>query len=268
VAVVDHRERLLANSAREQRGLFTIAQALACGFSDRTVVARASSGMYETVHPGVYGVAGSAVTWEREVLAAVLSATDPAAASHRTAAYLLGLTSQKPPVVEVITNRHQRVKRREFVVHESKDLIGSDIRRVDGLPVTSAVRTVVDLGASAPPRFVERCLDTGLRKKFFTAWDVRCFIARVARSGRTGVGTIRPLIDERLTWQGLTESALEDVFRTLVVRATLPMPDPQHVVHDHGWLIRRKIRLRLPGGQGAHRTRQRGIPHGSHVVSA
>ena len=231
---MDDRERLLASSARDQRGLFTLAQALASGFSERAIESRATSGMYETIHPGVFGVAGSEATWEREVLAAVLSATGPAAASHRTAAYLLGLTSRKPPVVEVITSRHRRVKRRDFMVHESKDLVVSDILRVDGLPVTSAVRTVVDLGATAAPSFVERCLDTGLRKKLFTAWEVRRFIARVAKPGRTGVGTIRPLVEERLTWQGLTESDLEDVFRTLVAQASVRMPDPQHVIHDHG----------------------------------
>ncbi|MCL1693915.1 MAG: hypothetical protein M3096_09540 [Actinomycetia bacterium] len=118
--------------------------------------------------------------------------------------------------------------RQPFMVHESKDLLDSDIVTVDGIPVTTAVRTVVDLGASAPKRFVEKCVDTGLRKKLFTAWQVRCFIARVARPGRTGVGTIRPIINERLAWDTITESDLEDLFRAVVSRSPHPMPDPQY----------------------------------------
>ncbi|MEA2023547.1 MAG: type IV toxin-antitoxin system AbiEi family antitoxin domain-containing protein [Actinomycetota bacterium] len=222
------RDRLLAITARNQRGIFTLDQAIAAGLSDRAVRDRVRRGVLERIHPSVFGFAGSEDGWHRQVLAAVLSTREPAATSHRTAAYLWGLTSHKPEVIEVAARRHQRVHRQPFTVHESKDLLESDIVAIDGIPVTTAVRTVVDLGASASPRFVERCLDAGLRKKFFTAWQVRCFIARVARPGRTGVGTIRPLVEERLVWNTITESDLEDLFRAVVGPSPFPMPDPQY----------------------------------------
>jgi hypothetical protein len=229
---VGNREQLLAASARAQRGLFTLEQAIACGFSSRAVESRAATGMYDVLHPGTYGYAGSELTWERSVLAAVLSTTPPAAASHRTAPRLWGMMTANPRSVEVVSQRHLRVKRRSFVVHESKDLLPSDIVEVDGIPATSAVRTVVDLGASAPPSLVARCVDSGIRQGLFTAWDVRCFIARVARPGRTGVGTIRPIVMDRLEWAGRTESELEDLFRRLVSDTAIPMPQPQVVVKD------------------------------------
>jgi hypothetical protein len=109
-------------------------------------------------------------------------------------------------------------------------LLASDIVEVDRVQVTSAVRTVVDLGASTSRWQVESCLDTALRKELFQAIEVRRFIARVARPGRIGVGKIRPLIEERLDWVGLTESYLEDEFRALVSKSPLPMPSPQYVV--------------------------------------
>ncbi len=145
-----------------------------------------------------------------------------------TAAHLWGMMSRQPDIVEIVARRHQRVHREPFILHESKDLLASDVVEINGIPVTTAVRTVVDLGASAPPWLVERCLDTGLRKELFTAWEIRCFIARVARPGRTGVGTIRPLIEERLVWDTVTESNLEDLFRSVISSLPLPMPDPQH----------------------------------------
>ncbi|MGI9584264.1 MAG: hypothetical protein ACR2N7_01585 [Acidimicrobiia bacterium] len=188
--------------------------------------------MYDLIHPGTYGLAGSEQTWERSVLAAVLSTTAPSAASHRTAARIWGLTTSVPPNVEVVSARHQRVKRQSFVVHESKDLVPADIVEVDGIPVTTAVRTVVDLGASAPPPFVARCVDSGIRQDLFNAWDVRCFIARVARPGRTGIGTIRPIVTDRLRWSGQTESELEDLFRRLIGETAIPMPESQIVVDD------------------------------------
>ncbi|MEN8114736.1 MAG: hypothetical protein ABFS21_10135 [Actinomycetota bacterium] len=225
---MEERERTLSSIAREQRGVFTMAQALACGFPRTTIIGRAARGRYEPIHPGIFGMAGSEDSWLRRVMGSVLSVTSPAGASHRTAAFLWGMTSRRPETIEVVTPRHLRRKRHVIVVHESKDLVASDLVTIDDIPTTTAVRTIVDLGASAPPWFVERCLDTGLRKKLFTAWEVQCFIARVARPGRTGVGTIRPLVEERLAWDTITESDLEDLFRSVVSPLPFPMPEPQH----------------------------------------
>jgi len=234
------RDKLLHATARDQRGLFTLAQAEACGIPHRTVSGRASRGLYDMVHPGVYGVAGSEDTWMRSVVGAVLSASEPAAASHKTAARLWGMFDRKPGTIEVVSQRHLRVKRDGFTVHESKDLAQDDIVTIDGIPVTSAQRTVVDLGASAPSWVVEKCLDTGLRNEFFTIWDVHRFMCRVARRGRRGVGTIRPLVEERLTWQGITESDLEDLFRRVVATMPYAMPQPQfELVDEDGTFVGR-----------------------------
>ena len=226
------RDRLLAKTARLQRGVFTFEQAAACGIPRRTIARRASRGDYETLYHGVYGIAGSQDSWHRQVHAAVLSLLDPAAASHKTAAHLWGMTSRQPNDTEVVTRRYRRRERLPFVVHESLDLLETDIVEVNGIPTTSAVRTVVDLGASAPPWYVEQCLDSGLRNNLFTAWNVRHFIARVAKRGRRGVGTIRPLVEDRLSWDSITESALEDLFRSVVALSPYPMPDPQFEVWD------------------------------------
>jgi hypothetical protein len=225
---MDDKEALLHNTARDQFGVFTLAQSEACGFARSTISRRASRRIYERLYPGVYGIAGSQDSWYRKAIAAVFSARYPACASHWSAAYLWGMTSRCPDVIEVTSRRHQRVQRLAFTLHESKDILESDIVQVDGIPVTSAVRTVVDLGASAPPWMVERCLDSGLRRGLFTAWQVRCFIARVARPGRNGVGTIRPLVEERLEWASITDSDLEDLVRAVIKSTGLPMPELQH----------------------------------------
>ncbi|MFV1999266.1 MAG: type IV toxin-antitoxin system AbiEi family antitoxin domain-containing protein [Acidimicrobiia bacterium] len=228
--VGDHR--LLATTARAQYGVFTRRQAAAAGLNVRTVEKRVESGIYERLLPGVYGVVGAPDTWHRQVLAAVFAGSDLSAASHQTAAFLWGMSDRRPDVIEVVSRRHRRVKPDGYRVRESKDVRESDIVVVDAIPVTTAVRTVVDLGASAPEWFVERCLDTGLRKQLFTIWDVQRFIVRVARSGRTGVGIARPLVEERLTWKGITESDLEDLLRRIVATMPQPMPDPQFILFE------------------------------------
>jgi hypothetical protein len=228
---MENRDRVLSRVAREQHGVFTMAQARAVGLTDRAVNHRIARGVFERLHAGVFGYAGSGTSWDRDVIAAVFSTPHPSAASHRTAAYLWGLSSHRPDLVEVATVRHRRVHRDLFTMHESKDLLSGDIHIVDGIPTTAPARTIVDLGASSPPWFVEKCLDTGLRKRLFTVWEVQRFIVRVARPGRTGVGIARPLVEQRLTWQGITESDLEDLFRRVVASTPFPMPDTQHKLH-------------------------------------
>jgi len=229
---MESADRLLATMATAQYGVFTRKQATAAGINARSINDRTDRGIYERIHPGVYGIAGSPEQWHRSVIAAVFAATEPAAASHRTAAYLWGMTDRHPNTIEIATQRHLRVKSENHQVRESKDLRSSDIVIVDGIPTTAAVRTIVDLGASTQPWFVAKCLDTALRKKLFEIWDVQRFIMRVARKGRNGIGTIRPLVEERLTWQGITESDLEDLLRRVVATTPVPMPETQHVVCD------------------------------------
>jgi len=209
-----------------------VAQARACGFARRTVAARAAHGRYEQIHPGVYGLAGSEETWHRQVTAAVLSAKVPSAASHQTAAFLWGMTDRCPEHIEIVTRRHVRLARSAFVVHESKDLDESDIHLVDRIPTTSPARTLVDMGASARLGVVARCFDSALRAKLVSVAEVDQMVRRVARKGRTGVGTIRPLIEERLRWQSITESSLEDRFRALLDGAGLPLPTSQYQLFE------------------------------------
>jgi hypothetical protein len=155
-----------------------------------------------------------------------------AAASHKTAAYMWDMSSIEPKHAEIVTIRHERIVRRHPQIHESVDLEQRDVVMVDGIPTTTPVRTIVDLGATASSRYVEHCLDTALRLHMFDLAGVERFISRVARSGRNGIGTIRPLVEERVGWNTLTESPLEDLFRRLVSKSSLPMPVEQFHVFD------------------------------------
>jgi hypothetical protein len=189
-----------------------------------------ANGIYQQLLPGVYAFAG-ADTPERKTVAAVLSAPAPAAASHLTAARLWGLTSIPQNDIEIVCRRYRRVHR-SFTVHESKDLVEDDIVGLSGIPVTTPVRTIVDLGASARLGDVARALDEGLRAKLFTLGEVDSYVKRVARPGRTGVGIIRPLVQERIAWSELSDSVLEDRFLSLIRRSGLPTPVTQFTLTD------------------------------------
>lgn len=183
------------------------------------------------LYPGVYAVAGTPDSVRRRMVAAVRSFPTLTAVSHQSAAEVWGMTTRGLRSVEVTTTRWDRVHRRDIRVHESLDLLPIDVVELDGIPVTSPARTVVDLGASNR-WIVEAALEQGIRRRLLTLEEVEAFVVRVARRGRRGVGVIRPLLKARRRWDVTTESPLEDEFRRLIEEWDLPRPRLQYEVRD------------------------------------
>ncbi len=182
----------LHHLASLQNAVFTRRQALSAGVSATALKCDADAGRVKRVLPNAYIIAGAPNSWEQSVLAAVRSAEQPAVASHHTAAYLWGLVSRRPPVIEISMHRWLRAIR-DYRVHESTDLVPDDCTELRHIPITTPARTVVDLGATNQG-LVAEALDAGVRLGRFQLEDVARVVGRVARRGRRGVGTIKPLL--------------------------------------------------------------------------
>jgi len=226
------KDHALSELASQQHGAFSVDQAVACGLTRRGIEDRERRGVYERIYPTVFALAGAPNTWHRATLAAILSIGTPTAASHRSAAYLWGLLRGAGPRIHIVTRRWDRRHRLDVRLHESLDLIPSDIVTVDGIPTTTAARTIVDLGATEPWR-VERALEAGISRDLVTLRTVDDFVRRVARRGRRGVGVIRPLLEARSQWDGATQSDLEDLLRTVLAQRGVPIGAAQHRITDH-----------------------------------
>ncbi|MEA2023131.1 MAG: DUF559 domain-containing protein [Actinomycetota bacterium] len=225
------KDHELSATASRQHSVFTIEQAEASGLTRRGIEDRELRGVYERLYPTVFAFAGTPNTWQRATMAAVLSVGSPAAASHLSAAFLWGMLKGAGPRIHVVTRRWNRRHRPDFRLHESLDLLDSDIVTISGIPTTTATRTIVDLGAVAPQR-VERALEAGVAANSVTLSGVERFVVRVARRGRRGVGVIRPLLEARRQWDGATASDLEDLYRAVLDRWAVPIGIAQHEVHN------------------------------------
>jgi hypothetical protein len=221
----------LANIAERQNGVVSLGQARGAGLTDQGVKSLVLKGHLIRPARSALKIAGSPPSWNQEVMVAVAAAGQAALASHQTAAFLWDLVGFPPRQIEVVMPRWDRSQKPSFKVHESKDLLPEDVDRVDGIPITTAVRTVVDLGATAR-WLVEGALERGIRLGLFTLGDVGAFVRRVARRGRRGVGVIRPLLEQRLRWDRATESVLEDLFRKAWSHPGRPEPQAQYVIMD------------------------------------
>ena len=233
------KDRALSELASRQYGAFSVQQAIECGLTRRGIEDRERRCVYERIYPTVFVLAGAPATWHRATMAAVLSIGSPAAASHRSAAYLWGLLPGTGPRIHVVTRRWDRRHRLDVRLHESLDLLPSDIVTVAGMPTTTAERTIVDLGAVEPWR-VERALETGISSNLVTLAMVEGFVRRVGRRGRRGVGVIRPLLEARSRWDGSTQSDLEDLFRKVLDRLNVPIGMSQfRIVDETGTFVGR-----------------------------
>ena len=215
-----------------QNAVFTRRQAISAGISLRALQRDVVAGRVSRVLPNAYVISGAPNDWEQSVMVAVRSAEQFAVASHRTAAYLWGLVGMRPPLIEISMHRWLRAVR-EYRVHESTDLIPDHCTELRRIPITTAARTVVDLGATNPA-LVAEALDTGVRLGRFKLADVARVVGRVARKGRRGVGTIKPLLLTRLDWEGASESEAEDRFRRILDDGPVRLPQPvaQHEIRN------------------------------------
>ena len=240
-----------AGVARNQHGVISLDQLRDNGVTSKAITSLIHSCLLERIASRTYRYPAVASSWRQDVMAAVLSAGPEALASHATAATMHGMLDRPLEQIEIVMPRWRR-SHQTFAVHESKDLAPDDLVVVDGIPATSPARTVVDLGASAP-WLVEKALDRGLRLKLMTLNEVSAFVGRVSRRGRAGVGVIRPHVEARLRWHGLTESDFEDLFRQ-AWGDRVPQPVAQYEIVDRRYGLvcradfafpRQKLRIEL-----------------------
>ncbi len=117
--------------------------------SPRTLSAWVTSGRLVRLAPGVLAAPAASQRWRVRVAAAL--ARRDAVASHGTALALWELVPPPPGPVHVTVEGSRSGRGSPGIVrHRSSDAL-ADRRRVDGLPVTSVERSVVDAWGSAGP---------------------------------------------------------------------------------------------------------------------
>ena len=216
-----------------QHGLITRTQALQTGLTPGQLRARLESQRWIRVYRNIYRTEGSPVTEIQRLLAAVLAAGDGAVASHRSAAWLWGLTDELFLEVAVPTSRSPRVP--GVVMHRQRSLTCSSSRR-RGVPVTNPLRTVIDL-ASTPGHDLDQALDRGIATRLLSVAAVQAELSRTSRSGRRGTTCLRECLDQRDASSSRAPSVLESRLSRLLRTARLPVSQREYRVMDGAYRL-------------------------------
>jgi very-short-patch-repair endonuclease len=220
----------LARVAERQHGLVTRKQALRVLSPDR-LRRRVRDGRLVRARTGVYRIAGAPVTWEQQMLAAVMVAGVRSVASHWSAAWIWGLAGcRQPTVLEVMTPSRRRVRIPEIKVHDTQVMGRLHVTKHMRMPVTTVARTLWDLTSCCSFRFVERAVDDALRRRLTTLANLRDVYHDLRCRGRRRSTYMRAILEDRLPGFDPGDSDPELKLVRWLVSAGLPKPVQQHRV--------------------------------------
>ncbi len=212
----------------------TRAQVCALGVTKWQLHQLVCAGLVRRVLTDVYVSADEPDTLELRARAAALVLRAYAVMVDRTAAWLWGVDTLNPwevasvPPLEVYVLRGRTRVRRTDVLGGERDLWPSDIVEIEGVRVTTPLRTALDLACRLPRYQALATLDAFARAHGLTPRQMSLELARRYR-GRRGVVQARELVqlvDPR------AESTGESFTRLAIRDEGLPAPDLQLWLYD------------------------------------
>lgn len=217
----------VAAMAAEQHGTFARWQLLERGIDPGYVDRRLRTRRWQRAAPGVYQLPGVPASPEQRLWIAWLAVGPRSVVSHETAAERRRL-GPVPAGRIVLTDRHGRHHRiAGAFVHQLDDVLDHHVDELDGLPTTTAPRTIVDLAAVSSPSRLARIVEDAVNHGRVTELAVGSVLAEVARPGKRGVRRLGQLLDARAPGDPVPESVLERLLLEAVVGAGNPRPVAQ-----------------------------------------
>jgi very-short-patch-repair endonuclease len=153
-------------------------------------------------------------------MAAVLASGPGAVLSHRSAASLWGLSLSSRQGIEV--TRPGKLRGRHGVVVHRAALPSDETTEVDGIPVTTVPRTILDLAAVATKRQVERAFNEAEVRQLTDRLSIPDLLDRYP--GRRGTAVLRAVLGDEGTLAGVTRNDFEERFALLIDAHGLPRP--------------------------------------------
>lgn len=175
--------------ALEQHGVFTAEQAHTAGVKTTALVMMARRERLERLAHGLYRDLGTLPTRWTPYMAVVLWPRGVVGVlSHATALDLMELSDSNPAAIHLTVPRSHRPRRRlppPGVVLHRADLRATDVGSVEGVPITTAARTIRDCAAAnMGPALVRQAIEDGLTKGWLTVAEADALIDELIKANK------------------------------------------------------------------------------------
>ena len=208
--------------AARHHGLITRAAAAEAGVSKASWYRALAAVRLEMVQPGVARLWGTPRTREQRIEAAVLSIGTGAIASHRSAAFLWGVTRPNRDPVDLVVAPDRRVPELVGVeVHRPADRsdLTSTVR--DGIAVTNPLRMLCDL-AAVDRRGVAAAVEHVVIAGLVLPTGLRALVERRARPDHRGMDALREVVTAWPLGAKPADEVLEPALTKLLAEHGLP----------------------------------------------
>jgi hypothetical protein len=207
--------------------VITRGQLIGLGFTPKAIKHRVGTGRLHPIFRGVYAVGRRHLSREGRWMAAVLACGPEAGLSHRSAAALWGFGKEHPHVIDVSVRRTSEAHIPGLRCHRRPSLPSQEVNLRLNLPVTTPVRTFLDLATVTGPKTLERSINEADKLDVIDTDSLRRSLED--HPGQPGICLLRHVLDEH-TFR-LSDDELERLFRPLAAAAGLPVPLTKHMVN-------------------------------------
>ena len=224
--------------------VLSVGELRACGLSDDAIGVRVDNGRLHPMHRGVYAVGHAAPPLEGCFLGAVKACGEDSLLAGLAAGSHWEMMPWDHRLPEVLVIGRCAPRHPEIDAHETSYLPPEDIRMHRGIPVTSPVRTLLDLAAILDHTWLRRAVR---QAQSLGLVDLAVLTRRLRGPGpRRGRAKLRRII---ATGPAPTRSALEDVVLDLLLEGGFAHPevneplylDGRKVVPDFRWPTQRLV---------------------------
>jgi hypothetical protein len=184
----------LAAIAAAQAGVFARRQATAAGFGAAQIERRVRAGVWHRIFPRVYRHAGVPASLGARQWGAILWAGPGGVLSHTSAAAIWRIPVVAGLAPEVLVPATRAPRAAGVTVHRVTRLRAVDVVQVHGLPVTTPVRTIVDLAAVLGADDLRAALEHAFARDLVTVRAVGAGLDEIGSAGRPGAARLRVLL--------------------------------------------------------------------------
>jgi hypothetical protein len=215
----------------ERHNVVSLGELRELGFSRHALATRLEEGRLRRLHRGVFGVGPGLVSRRAWWRAATLAAGPTALLSHLDAAALRDVIKARGGRIDVTVVGCPRHPRSGLTIHSAARLAPFERDEIDGIPVTSLARTLLDCATVVDELSLRRMYERAERLQIL---DVRAIPQTLRlRRGHRGAGRLRALVDYDPTAAADAVSELERLYLDLLREAGIPTPQVNVLVDGH-----------------------------------